>query len=254
MSREALVTLEPGTPWLACVKRRADRLDIFITDLRRFFSCSCEHDDIQQQLKNADIASPVGTMLGMFMENLCGLTSPERQAKFELRRHPPDQHSADFRLEWWVKGAACFTFRCHAASDPAACIRDEVVLPLLRTTGQLRQLLPEEVVWAPPAGPLPLPKMCDPLVSRILTHKWDPDSPPPLALDTRAAEDVADGAEAAPNPSAPAAEPPPPEANSRTSGAAAEASELSEAEQQRLKRVQEKQEARERKANKTARN
>ena len=107
--------------------------------------------------------------------------APERQAKFELRHFTPGELGAEFRLEWWAMGALCFTFQCHAASDPAACLRDEVILPLFRAHGELCRLLPNDIEWMPPVGPLPLPTMQEPLVSRILEHARDPARHPALA-------------------------------------------------------------------------
>ena len=243
--------IEPTTPWLACAKRppAADRLDIFVSDLRRIFSCSCEHDDLQRQLDNAGITSPVGKMLDHFMEHFCRLMAPERQAKFELRHFTPGELGAEFRLEWWAMGALCFTFQCHAASDPAACLRDEVILPLFRANGELCRLLPNDIEWMPPVGPLPLPTMQEPLVSRILEHARDPGAPPSRALASPPNEDVASVAEPTRPTSAHTVEHPPPAVHSSETVDVAGLTELSEAEQ-RKKRVQE---ARERKANKTAR-
>ena len=78
------------------------------------------------------------------------------------------------RVEWQLRTITCATFDCLPVAAPAERLRDTLLLPLLRTTEELRRRIPEGPSAIPPNAPMPLPTLGQPLLRALL--KLQPDS------------------------------------------------------------------------------
>ena len=165
-----------GSQWLAILHRpEPSSLDVRLVNLVGFdvFSCSATHDEVRRQLQEASIDTAVDEMLGLLLSAFNG-SAPKQQLAFHEFRVQAREHSSA-ALQWLIKQDVKLSFRCAADVRPAARLGEELVLPLLRATLQLRQLVaaePAAALWHAPAGqPLPLPDLtCEPLISKILQH------------------------------------------------------------------------------------
>ena len=108
---------------------------------------------MRQQVDSWGGAQPA-QMLGVMHEMIDDPTF-NRNAKFTVTRSGELQV-----LRFEVRDTTCVLINCTPSADSATTLRDELVLPLLRATEQLRALVPAAAAaaWRPPANPLPLPQ------------------------------------------------------------------------------------------------
>ena len=185
-------------------------LNVRVTDLIGFYECTSSEVDIRQQLQVAGISTTVEQAFDRLLSGFDDGLNKDTFHTFQVR--PCDHISVTF--EWLVRGSVKLAFRCAANAEPAPRIRDELVLPLMRTTEQLRLLVPPsasetQAQWEPPltqcegslraphAQQLPLPNLNAPLLAQILEHAG-PDPPTtrsPTGPDAAACAS-ADGADA----------------------------------------------------------
>ena len=203
--------IDTSTPWIAMLRSVASTtLNIRVTDLIGFYECTSNEIDIRQQLQVAGISTTVEQAFDRLLSGFDDGLNKDTFHTFQVR--PCDHISVTF--EWLVRGSVKLAFRCAANAEPAPRIRDELVLPLMRTTEQLRLLVPPsasetQAQWEPPltqcegslraphAQQLPLPNLNAPLLAQILEHAG-PDPPTtrsPTGPDAAACAS-ADGADA----------------------------------------------------------
>ena len=196
--RSSFRVLDNITPWLVCLRRSsAESVEFQVTDLRVFYCCAYSGADIHAQLEAAAISSPIEAMLDLLQKNFdAGGTYG---AKLCVR--PPVGLNEPLRLEWRHQaGYNLLCFSCDRAADSATCLRDELVLPLMRASEQLERLVPADIEWHPPDGPLPLPSFEAPLLGQMLAHAHDSRGSAALpacestAGDEQSAKVSADGA------------------------------------------------------------
>ncbi|KOO21795.1 hypothetical protein Ctob_001110 [Chrysochromulina tobinii] len=126
-------------------------LNIRVTDLIGFYECTSNEVDIQQQLQVAGISTTVEQAFDRLLSGFDDGLNKDTFHTFQVR--PCDHISVTF--EWLVRGSVKLAFRCAASVEPAPRIRDELVLPLMRATEQLRLLVPPaasetQAQWEPP--------------------------------------------------------------------------------------------------------
>lgn len=182
--------IDTSTPWIAMLRSVASTtLNIRVTDLIGFYECTSSEVDIRQQLQVAGISTTVEQAFDRLLSGFDDGLNKDTFHTFQVR--PCDHISVTF--EWLVRGSVKLAFRCAASEEPAPRIRDELVLPLMRATEQLRLLVPPaasetQAQWEPPhtrcegsltvphAQQLPLPNLNAPLLAQILEHAG-PDPP-----------------------------------------------------------------------------
>ena len=169
--------LDAQVPWIAVIRCPTPAsIDVRVTDLIGFYSCTCAAELILPQLQNASIHSTVEQILEVMTNGFYDQTGVSAD-KHAFRIRPHDQRFVSF--EWLVHGDVKLSFQCLAHPDPATCLRDELVLPLMRVAEQLRQLVPAELhnqkVLPQLSQLVPLPDFRAPMFSwlfdRALTHK-----------------------------------------------------------------------------------
>lgn len=182
--------IDTSTPWIAMLRSVASTtLNIRVTDLIGFYECTSNEVDIQQQLQVAGISTTVEQAFDRLLSGFDDGLNKDTFHTFQVR--PCDHISVTF--EWLVRGSVKLAFRCAASVEPAPRIRDELVLPLMRATEQLRLLVPPaasetQAQWEPPhtqcegsltvphVQQLPLANLNAPLLAQILEHAG-PDRP-----------------------------------------------------------------------------
>lgn len=155
--------------WLYAVRRRASgEVDIWLSDLRNFYERLFTSDYMQEQLDSNGVVTTVDKILDILLECFDGIRDADKY-EFRVRPLAADDPRGSLELEWLMSGVRRLTFLFKASQDPSSRLRDEVMLPMMRTTEQLRLLVPLGVQWqAPPPGPLPLPRFGDPLLRQVL--------------------------------------------------------------------------------------
>lgn len=187
---ELLRVVDASAPWLACLRRPsgANEVHLFVSDLRRFFSCTCGESDLRRQLDATDLASPVDKMLDVLMRCFAGSDPASSAASFQVRP-PVDALGQLLHLDFYIRGTLkVFSFPCHSVADPGASVRDELLLPMMRAAEQLRQLVPAGAAWSPPAGALPLPAFDASLMATVLEHARRPSDAQASATGPAGAE------------------------------------------------------------------
>ena len=146
--------IDPSTPWLVRVKSSdTSAVEATLTNLREVYVGTCSEASVRQQVDSWGGAQPA-QMLGVMHEMIDDPTF-NRNAKFTVTRSGELQV-----LRFEVRDTTCVLINCTPSADSATTLRDELVLPLLRATEQLRALVPAAAAaaWRPPANPLPLPQ------------------------------------------------------------------------------------------------
>ena len=146
--------IDPSTPWLVRVKSSdTSAVEATLTNLREVYVGTCSEASVRQQVDSWGGAQPA-QMLGVMHEMIDDPTF-DRNAKFTVTRSGELQV-----LHFEVRDTTCVLINCTPSADSATTLRDELVLPLLRATEQLRALVPATAAaaWRPPANPLPLPQ------------------------------------------------------------------------------------------------
>lgn len=196
--------IDTSTPWIAMLRSVASTtLNIRVTDLIGFYECTSNEVDIRQQLQVAGISTTVEQAFDRLLSGFDEGLNKDTFHTFHTFQVRPCDHSVTF--EWLVRGSVKLAFRCAASEEPAPRIRDELVLPLMRATEQLRLLVPPaasetQAQWEPPhtqcegsltvphAQQLPLPNLNAPLLAQILEHAGSdpPTTPSPTGPDAAA--------------------------------------------------------------------
>ncbi|KAL1515606.1 hypothetical protein AB1Y20_002225 [Prymnesium parvum] len=166
-----------ATRTLVSLRTGVDSLSARITDLRSWHSCSVPRAELEAKLRDADIPDgQLGRILSIVQQCFDG-EKPEDKYSFHVSALPDGRA----RLHWSSASGLELSFDAAPAEDGAQCVRDELLLPLLRAMEQLRQLVPEGTRWSPPAdrAALPWPKFDDALLVHLLRGVSPCDSPPP---------------------------------------------------------------------------
>ena len=158
------VLIDERVPWLCAVRHDEVCVEIWITDLVGFYQRSFSTDYLKEQLDSASIVTSVASMLDKMQA--CLDDSSEVKDSYKFKVDLPQ--SGTLRLEWLRRGIAVFAFVFEPSQDPSSRVRDEVVLPLMRATEQLRQLVPPTTEWQRPPGRIPLPRFSTPLLRQML--------------------------------------------------------------------------------------
>jgi hypothetical protein len=151
---------------LAC---GSDRLTARVTNLRGWWEGRLEASAIDEQRQQCNITSETAQVLAMVA--LC-FAGKEAEMEYELLVESSSDARQPLILKWQM---AYFSLAipCEPIPDPAARLRDELTIPLLRGVQLLESMVPRVAkdAWlAKPADPrlLPLPDFRSPIVGRLL--------------------------------------------------------------------------------------
>lgn len=166
-NRGSFTVIDEATPWLLRARSTPLELEVTLTDLRGYFVGRLDASSVESQIKSWG-GNNIGQMIRLLHKHLAG---SERLSCFPISPTSEDDDGMR-RLLWVIKDVTCFTFMCRPAPAPATLLRDELILPLMRATEQLRRLVPSEAAtaWKPDADAMPLPQFGAPPLQAMLAH------------------------------------------------------------------------------------
>eukprot|EP00965_Chrysotila_dentata_P216573 6189453-Pleurochrysis_carterae.AAC.4 len=152
--------------YLLGIQSSNQALKVQVTDLCSWWLCEANEAVLERQCEEQSLASSAEEMRDMIIR--C----------FEEKDGLSDEHytftvcpAKDGYLSLtWSAGAIHMKFECMPVDDSAIRIRNEMLLPLLRTAEQLLRLLPPQAAWHPPPESLPLPSFNHEVYATIWSH------------------------------------------------------------------------------------
>ena len=172
MARSSPFTVIDSTaPWLARVSSSSSSgISVRLTDLCAHYLGSVDSGTLQQQLEEFDDPAQVLHKLHDCLEG------KEPTALYAFRVEVLDAFSGTRRFLWDLGGSTAITVVCWPSQDSAACIRDELLLPLLRAGEAAWRMASAEVTWPSlPAGVEQfLPDMGAPALRALLVTAGGP--------------------------------------------------------------------------------
>jgi hypothetical protein len=151
---------------LAC---GSDHLAARVTDLRGWWEGWLEASAIDEQRELCCVSSATAKVVAKVARGFAGDWA---EGDYTLRVTPSAGAHQPVQLKWQV-GYLSLVLDCEPVADPAARLRDELTLPLLRSVQLLESMVPPGTAstWlAHPVDPrsLPLPDFRSPIVCRLL--------------------------------------------------------------------------------------
>lgn len=140
-----------------------------VTDLRGWWEGRLEASAIDEQRELCCISSATAEVVAKLARSFAGEGAED---DCMLQAHPSGDAHQPLQLKWRV-GYLSLVLECKPVPDPAARLRDELTLPLLRSVQLLESMVPPgtAAAWlARPVDPvsLPLPDFRSPIVCRLL--------------------------------------------------------------------------------------
>eukprot|EP00967_Tisochrysis_lutea_P022671 scaffold25865_cov31-Tisochrysis_lutea.AAC.1 len=174
-----------GQLHLISVECDDDHIAARITDLRGWWEGRLAARAVDAQRAACSISSSTPAVLALIARCYAG---EEAQDEYRFIIQCPNQADEPLRLSWWSK-VLSITIECQPHADPAAKLRDELLLPLLRGVELLEGLVPGDIAaswFLSPAATkaLPLPNFHRPIVKLLLTSATSANEAPPTCSQT----------------------------------------------------------------------
>lgn len=156
MRASAFSVIDESNPWLAQATTNSAGLEVRLTNLTTHYVGRCDRASLHKQLDVFGDKEEVLTRLHECLEK-----DPQR-TMYEFRVRPGTQSGlAPIHFEWIYGGSVAISVGCHESANPAASLRDELLLPLMRAAVAARALLPADAAWPAGEGTPLLPNFAD---------------------------------------------------------------------------------------------